>query len=123
MNNEQRTRNPLIEKSDKLAYEIYKITRKFPKDEIYGLTSQLRRAGLSIPLNIIEGFARKTSKDYRQFLYISYGSLKEAKYILYFACRENYLTEEEYKKIILIAEEVGKILWTTIKTVESKIIK
>ena len=115
--------NPLIEKSDKLAFLVYKITKDFPKDELYGLTSQLRRAVLSIPLNIIEGFARKTSKDYRQFLYIAYGSLKETKYLLYFARREGYFTKEEYDKILLIAEEVGKMIWSSIKTITNKISK
>lgn len=80
--------NPLVKKSDKLAHLVYGITRSFPKEELYGLTSQLRRAALSVPLNIIEGFARRGSKDYRQFLHIAYGSLKEAKYLLYFAYQE-----------------------------------
>ena len=114
-------KNPLIEKSDKLTYLVYKSTKNFPKDELYGLTSQLRRAALSIPLNIIEGFARKTSKDYRQFLYIAYGSLKETKYLLYFAYREGYFSKEEYDKILSIGEEVGKIIWSSIKTITNKI--
>ncbi|PJB19449.1 four helix bundle protein, partial [Candidatus Falkowbacteria bacterium CG_4_9_14_3_um_filter_36_9] len=60
-----------------------KITRSFPKDELYGITSQLRRAALSVILNYIEGYARKRDKVYKNFLEISYGSLKEAKYLLH----------------------------------------
>ncbi len=121
MNNQQKTKNPLVEKSDYLARDIYKITRNFPKEEVFGLTSQLRRAALSIPLNIIEGFARKGTKDYRQFLHIAYGSLKETKYLLYFSFQENYINEEKYKEILSIAEEIGKMLWTSIQTINKKI--
>lgn len=113
--------NPLIEKSDKLVYLIYKTSRKFPKEELYGLTSQIKRAALSIPLNIIEGFARRGSKDYRQFLHIAYGSLKETKYLLFFAYREKYLHEKQYKEILDLAEEVGKMLWTSLKTINKRI--
>ena len=123
MNNEQRTKNPLIKKADELAFLVYKISKNFPKEESYGLTSQLRRAALSVPLNIIEGYARKTSKDYRNFLYIAYGSLKETKYLLYFAKRENYIDVNEYNKLIELSEEIGKILWTTIKNISKKIEK
>ena len=113
--------NPLVEKSDKLAYSIYKISRNFPKEELYGLTSQLRRAVLSIPLNIIEGFARKGSKDYRQFLHIAYSSLKETKYLLFFSYRENYLNKNEYQEILNLAEEIGKMLWASLKTMDQRI--
>ncbi|MCL0056749.1 four helix bundle protein [Dehalococcoidia bacterium] len=115
--------NPLIEKADKVAFLVYKLTRNFPKEEIYGMTSQLRRAALSIPLNIIEGFARKGSRDCRQFLYIAYGSFKETKYLLYFAHREKFFSQKEYKEILFLAEEVGKMLWTSIKTINKKIDK
>lgn len=115
--------NPLIEKADGLAYLVYKLTRSFPKEELYGITSQLRRSSLSIPLNIIEGFARNGSRDCRQFLYIAYGSLKETKYILYFAYRENFFNQKVYKEVLSLAEEVGKILWTSIKTINQKIDK
>jgi four helix bundle protein len=123
MNNEQRTikDDPLSEKADELAHLVYKATKKFPKEELYGLTSQLRRAALSVPLNIVEGFARKGSRDYRQFLYIAYGSLKETKYLLNFAFEEGYLKEKEYGDISSLAEEVGKILWSSIKTLERKL--
>ena len=64
-------------RSIRLVEEIYIITKKFPKEEIYGLTSQLRRSAVSIPSNIVEGFTRFHSKEYRQFLYISLGSCAE----------------------------------------------
>jgi len=115
--------DPLTQKADELAHLVYKITKNFPKEELYGLTSQLRRAVLSVPLNIIEGFARRGSRDYRQFLYIAYGSLKETKYLLHFAHKEGYFNEKEYKKTLSLAEEVGKIIWTSLKTIESKMNK
>ena len=106
--------NPLFIKADGLAKLVYKITKNFPKDEIYGLTSQLRRAGLSVILNIVEGFARQGANEYRRFLIISFGSLKETKYLLYFAHQQKYLNKEDYNNAISVAEEVAKILWTII---------
>jgi four helix bundle protein len=125
MNNKQRTMkdDPLSEKADELAHLVYKVTKKFPKEELYGLTSQLRRAALSVPLNIVEGFARKGSRDYRQFLYIAYGSLKETKYLINFAYKEQYLKEKEYREALSLGEEIGKMLWTSIKTIEKKLSK
>jgi len=113
--------DPLAKKADELAHLVYKVTKKFPKEELYGLTFQLRRAVLSVPLNIVEGFARKGSRDYRQFLYIAYGSLKETQYLLNFAFEEGYLGKKEYEKLSSLAEEVGKILWSSIKTIERKL--
>ncbi len=71
----------------KYIKDIYLITNKFPKFELYGITSQIRRSSVSVILNYIEGFARRTGsscKTYRNFLRISYGSLKESKYLLFF---------------------------------------
>jgi four helix bundle protein len=65
------------QKSYELCLEIYRITGKFPKEERYGLTSQIRRSGVSIPSNIAEGYGRKTTADYIRMLYISYGSVCE----------------------------------------------
>jgi len=113
--------DPLTEKADKLAHFVYKLTKKFPKDELYGITSQLRRAALSVPLNITEGFARKGSRDYRQFLYIAYGSLKETKYLLNFTYEEQFLGENDYKEALSLAEEIGKIIWASIRTIEAKL--
>jgi len=106
--------NPLFIKADLLAKEVYFATRDFPRHEQYGLTSQLRRAGLSVILNIVEGFARQTPKEFHRFLLISFGSLKETKYLLYFAKEQKYLDDLNYQKILSISEEVAKILWTII---------
>ncbi len=103
--------NPLFNKSDLLSKKVYQITRDFPKHEIYGLTSQLRRAALSVTLNIVEGFARHSQNEFRHFLLISFGSLKETSYLLYFAFEQNYLAEKTYQETILMTEEVSKIIW------------
>lgn len=106
--------NPLFAKSDSLAKQIYLHTTQFPKHELYGVTSQMRRAALSVVLNIIEGFARNTPKEYKRFLTIAYASLQETKYLLQFSLEQRYLHEPNYTKILNNAEEVAKILWSTI---------
>lgn len=105
----------LKEKMDFYAHGVYTLTRKFPKEELYGVTSQLRRSALSVILNYIEGFARKREKVMKNFFDISYGSLKESKYLLYFSYKENYLGKDEYEKIVGQAEEIGKMLWAISK--------
>jgi len=77
--------NVLKSKMDCYAHLVYKLTKDFPKDEMYGVTSQIRRAAVSVILNYIEGYARGGEKAHRNFLEISYGSLKESKYLLHFA--------------------------------------
>ena len=97
---------------------IYHITKQYPKDELYGVISQIRRASLSIILNYIEGYARRkrdNCKVYKNFLEISYGSLKESKYLLFFSYEEKYITKKEYQKGIILAQEIGKMLWSLIK--------
>ncbi|MBU2635232.1 four helix bundle protein [Patescibacteria group bacterium] len=98
-------------KMDEYVHFVYKLSRKFPREEIYGVTSQLRRATLSIILNYIEGFARKKKAVKRNFWEISYGSLKESKYLLHFCLTEEYIDQEEYKQAIKLAEEIGAMLW------------
>lgn len=119
MNNEQK-HNILLEKADELARVIYKLTKQFPKSELFGIVSQLRRAALSIPLNIIEGFARYSLGDHCRFLEMAYGSLKETKYLLYFSFNEKYIAQKEYEEIIKLTEEVGKMLWKKIQTLREK---
>ncbi len=101
----------VFQKADELAYKMYKATEAFPKSEIFGITSQLRRAALSIPTNIVEGYARKSKKELSQFINIALGSLAETEYLLGFSKRLGYFTED-ISEIENLLEEVGKLLWS-----------
>jgi len=81
--------------ADDLTVNVYARTRRFPKEEMYGLTSQLRRASYSVPANIVEGSSRESKKDYLHFLYIARGSLSETQYFIHLARRLEYLSNEE----------------------------
>jgi len=85
--------------ADDLTVAIYERTRSFPKEETYGLTSQLRRASYSVPANIAEGSSREGKKDYLHFLYIARGSLSETQYFIHLAQRLGYLPPEEAEKL------------------------
>ncbi len=105
-------------KMDEYAHLVYKITKNFPKEERYGVTSQLRRAAVSVILNYIEGFARIKKNVKRNFWEISYGSLKESKYLLHFSLVENYVSIEEYQKALKISEEIGAMLWRSLESLQ-----
>ena len=94
---------------------IYKLSKKFPDDEKYNVTSQLRRATLSIILNFIEGFARNNKKVYLNFLKISYGSLKEVEYLIDFSYKEKYINVDEFQESQNQLDQIGKMLWVLIK--------
>lgn len=94
---------------------VYKLTKKFPKEELFGVTSQLRRSALSVILNYIEGFARLGEKSKQSFIRISYGSLKESKYLLHFSLIEGYLSKEYYKTALDMADNIGAMLWGIMK--------
>lgn len=100
---------------DEYVSEVYNVTKKFPKEEIYGLTSQLRRATLSIILNYIEGYARQRKLVLKNFLEISYGSLKETKYLIYFSHKQKYLDLNNYKSLEKISDRIGAMLWGILK--------
>lgn len=104
------------QKSDTLVHEIYKLTTKFPKDEIYGVTSQIRRAALSVVLNIIEGYARNNKKEFKNFLRISYASLVEVEYLLDFSFSQRYITSDNFEYVNSIREECGRTLWKFIQS-------
>ena len=104
------------QKSHELALRIYEITKGFPKDELFGLTSQIRRAAVSIPSNIVEGKARGSNKDYNRFLMIARGSLEEVKYQLLLAKDLKYIDEQNYKEALNLAMETGRLLAGLIKT-------
>src|SRR6266576_2410596 len=91
--------------ADDLTVAIYERTRSFPRDEIYGLTSQLRPAAYSVPANIVEGASRESKKDYLHFLYIARGSLSETQYFLHLAQRLDYLSSEEADALWQLTKE------------------
>lgn len=98
---------------------IYKLTKNFPKEEIYGTTSQSRRAALSVILNYIEGYARGKNKVHKNFLEISYGSLQESKYLVDFSFEEGYLSKQDYEIAKKLADDIGAMLWGTISKLET----
>lgn len=102
--------------ADKLAWEIYKFTDKFPRDEVYGLTSQLRRSALSVVLNIVEGYSRNSKNEFRQFLRIALRSLAETAYLIEFALKRKYITVNDYENLKSIKEECGRVLWKLMKS-------
>lgn len=104
-------------KADDLAYRVYIATKTFPKDELYGITSQLRRAVLSIPTNLVEGSGRQNRAELRQFANIALGSLAEAGYLLDFSLRLGYLKAVEHKSLQDSVEEIGRILWKFHKSI------
>lgn len=105
------------QKSIEFVTKIYSVTNSFPKEEIYGTTSQLRRASVSIPSNIAEGFGRKYKKELKRFLNIALGSATEIETLLIISSRLKYLSENEYNKLMNDLVEIIKMLSSLIKTI------
>lgn len=103
-----------------LALKVYKESRSFPKEEIYGLTSQLRRAVVSIPNNIAEGCGRKSKKELYNFLNISMGSSSEVEYLLLLAHDLNYL-QNEYFELNQLLVKLRKMLNTFMQQIQQDI--
>jgi four helix bundle protein len=99
-----------FELADQLALAIYKCTESFPKQELFGLTSQIRRAAVSVPSNIVEGCAKSSQADYARFLEIAYGSVCEAEYQLSLAERLGFLEPQSAKETTSLANETGRVL-------------
>lgn len=110
----------LVPKGNNLAHEVYRLARLLPKDELFGLTSQLRRAVLSVVLNMIEGYARQSRNDHKRFLDIAYASLKETKYLLEFSVEERYLSAEQTALSLTLCDELGRMLWKKIQTLREQ---
>ncbi len=96
--------------ANKLAHLVYDITADFPKSEIYGLTSQMRRSVLSIGANIAEGYSRQSLKDRGHFYQIATGSLTELEFFIDFAFERNMLNKKIYEEIVILQEECAKVL-------------
>ena len=107
------------EKSHQLALAVYMVTREFPKEELYGLTSQIRRSGMSIPTNIAEGCGRFTDADFARFLQIAMGSASETEYQLILAQDLGFLPKDSYEKLHNEVEEVKRMLASLLKTLRA----
>ena len=109
--------------SIELVKEIYKQTTGFPKNELYGLTNQIRRAAVSVPANISEGSARMRPKEFHYFLRISFGSLTELETLLIIATELGYLSNEDYaglqKHIKIITVQLCGLIHAIEKKIES----
>jgi four helix bundle protein len=98
------------QKAMDFAAEVYRVTRRFPKEELYGITSQLHRAAVSVPSNIAEGQGRQTTGEFRQFLGQARGSLLETETQILLSQRLEYLDHETTESLLKQSAEVGRIL-------------
>jgi len=108
-----------FELADEVAVLIYRATRGFPKEEIYGLTSQMRRAAISVPSNIVEGCARESQVEYLRFLEIAFGSLRELHYQFGLAMRLGYMDEPGVSACDAKMMETEKVLGTLIRSLRT----
>jgi four helix bundle protein len=106
--------------ADDLAVAVYDVSKSFPREEIYGITSQLRRAASSVAANIVEGASRESFKDYAHFLQIARGSLAEAQYFLHLAKRLSYLDDAQAGRVEALAKETFACLHGLILAVRSE---
>ena len=107
------------QKAMKLVEEVYRITKPFPREELYGLTNQLRRAAVSIPSNIAEGQSRG-SRDFLRFLSIAHGSLSETETQMEIALRLGYIQQTDLDKFNETASEVGRLIHGLSTSIEKK---
>jgi four helix bundle protein len=108
------------QKAYHLCIEVYRKTRAFPKDERFNLTSQIRRAAVSIPSNIAEGYGRKTKPDYIRSLYIAYGSICELETQIMLSGDLGYVSEQTLRPLLENLHEVERMLKALIKSLENK---
>ncbi|WP_339907224.1 four helix bundle protein [Symmachiella dynata] len=106
--------------ADELTLEVYRATSRFPDDERFGLTSQIRRAAVSMTSNIVEGCARHSERDYLRFLDMAFGSAPEVDYQLSLAHRLNYITQLDYDSLKQSAQETSKVLGGLIRSLRPR---
>ena len=100
------------QKADELAYQIYQVTKRFPEDERFGLVSQMRRAGVSVAANIVEGYARSGRKERARFFEIARASLTELEYYIDFtSLRLGWISEAEHSTLSSLRQEAGRLLY------------
>jgi len=108
------------QKSMSLVTEIYKISKAFPRDEAYGLTSQMRRCAISIPSNMAEGYGRNSINEYLYFLRIATGSLYELQTQMEISMNLYYLNRDEFDKLYELSREIERMLSSLIRKLSSK---
>ncbi len=101
--------------SYKLALIIYRITKKYPKEEMYGIISQIRRSSMSVPLNIAEGYGRLSEEDFKRFLKISLGSSNETSTLIEMSKDLGYITNREYSDLIKQYDILGRKIYRFIE--------
>lgn len=106
--------------ADRLALKVYEATKIFPKDESYGLTSQIRRAAVSVPANIAEGSGRSSQKEYLQFLYIARSSAREVEYYVSLSFRLGYIGDLVRRQLDELTDETLSILYGLIQSVSEQ---
>ena len=107
--------------SIEMVTKIYQATRNFPKEEIYGLTNQMRRAAVSVPSNIAEGAGRNSSKEFLQFLYFATGSLSELETQLIIAYNLGYINDEQKQDMDILINTIFKMLSGLMQSVKKRI--
>lgn len=105
--------------SHQLTLDVYEVTQSFPKHELYGMTSQIRRACMSIPTNIAEGCVRRTDTDFARFLYNALGSASEVEYLLLLSHDQHYLSTEQHHSLTEQVQRVKRMLAAFIRRLRS----
>ena len=109
------------QRGHELVLIIYQLTKNFPREEKFGLTSQIRRAAVSVACNIVEGFRRKSVKDSLHFYNIADGSLEELKYQLILSRDLKLITNDEFNRVFALSSEVSKMLYFWIRSIKAKL--
>jgi four helix bundle protein len=112
------TRLRAFELADRLAVQVYRDTRHFPREKLFGLTSQMRRAAVSIPSNIVEGCARSSKADYLHFLTIAYGSAQELQYQVGLAHELGFLDPDRFASLGELSGESATVLSGLIRSLK-----
>ena len=107
------------QKSMDLVTEIYRLSKSFPQDELYGLSAQIRRSAVSVPTNIAEGYGRQSKQDYLRFLKMASGSLYELQTQIEISQKLSYISKDDYEVIFNRAKEIERMLSSMIRKVEN----
>lgn len=107
------------QKAHQLVLDTYELTKSFPKEELFGLTSQMRRAAVSFPANIAEGYRKRGKADKARFMNISEGSLDELTYYFILSKDLNYISQNQYEELNIKCNEVSKLLFAYAAAIRS----